>query len=90
MPQTTLGFSHPQQGLAMELAGILGPGVFVAQSTEWLILLDHTRVKLGYLSGLLGDRGWEMLAVVTRLLPGAMAPNQLQTNWYFKRPAAEV
>ena len=89
MPQTSLGFSHPQPGMAGELAAILGPAVYVAQSTEWLILLDHTRVNLGYISGLLGDRGWEMLAVVTRLQPGAMAPNQMQTNWYFKRPAPE-
>ncbi len=82
-PQTTLGFSHPQAGLAAELAGVLGPTVIAAQSTEWAITFDRTRANLGYLSGLMGDRGWEMFAVVTH--PGAM-PGTSQTNWYFKRP----
>lgn len=86
MPATSIGFSHPQPGLAMELAGVLGPGVVVQQSTEWSVVLDRMRVNLGYVSGLLGDRGWEMFAVETRLQPGAMSPAQLQTNWYFKRP----
>ncbi len=85
LPETTLGFSHPQAGLAAELAAILGPIVLITQSTEWSIRLDHTRINLGYLSGLLGDRGWEMLGVVSKLMPGAMTPAQLQTNWYFKR-----
>ena len=65
--------------------GRSGPGVFTAQSTEWSISLDRSRVNLGYVSGLLGDRGWEMFAVETRLQPNAMTPSQLQTNWYFKR-----
>ena len=89
-PQTVMGFSHPQSGLAAELATVLGPGVFLQQSTEWSIGLDRMRVNLGYVSGLLGDRGWEMFAVETRLQPGAMSPAQLQTNWYFKRPAPEM
>ncbi len=84
-PYTTIGFSHPQSGLAAELAGILGVGVFMPQSTEWSVSLDRSRVNLGYVSGLLGDRGWEMFSVETRLQPGAMTPAQLQTNWYFKR-----
>jgi hypothetical protein len=84
-PYTTLGFSHPQPGLAAELAGVLGAGVFAAQSNEWSIALDRSRVNLGYVSGLMGDRGWEMFAVETRLQPGAMTPAQLQTNWYFKK-----
>ena len=88
-PQTTIGFSHPMQGLAMELGQVLGPGVYVQSSTEWSISLDRSRVNLGYVSGLLGDRGWEMFAVETRLQPGAMSPAQLQTNWYFKRQAPE-
>ena len=88
-PQAAIGFSHPQPGLAMELAAVLGPGVMVQTSTDWAVNLDRSRVNLGYLSGLLGDRGWEMFAVETRLQPGAYAPNQLQTNWYFKRPAPE-
>lgn len=89
-PQTVMGFSHPQSGLAAELATVLGPGVLLQQSTEWSIGLDRMRVNLGYVSGLLGDRGWEMFAVETRLQPGAMSPAQLQTNWYFKRPAPEM
>jgi len=84
-PYTTIGFSHPQPGLAQELAGVLGTGVFMPQSTEWSISLDRTRVNLGYVSGLMGDRGWEMFAVETRLQPNAMSPAQVQTNWYFKR-----
>src|SRR6185312_9668551 len=64
-------------------------GVFMPQSTEWSISLDRSRVNLGYVSGLLGDRGWEMFAVETRLQPGAMTPSQLQTNWYFKRPGSD-
>ena len=84
-PYTTIGFSHPQPGLAQELAGVLGTGVFMPQSTEWSISLDRSRVNLGYVSGLLGDRGWEMFAVETRLQPNAMSPAQVQTNWYFKR-----
>src|SRR3954462_11875039 len=88
-PYTTIGFSHPQPGLAAELAGVLGVGVFMQQSSEWSIALDRSRVNLGYVSGLLGDRGWEMFAVETRLQPNAITPAQLQTNWYFKRQAAE-
>src|SRR4051812_23625012 len=88
-PFTTIGFSHPQPGLAQELAAILGQGVFMQQSTEWSISLDRTRVNLGYVSGLLGDRGWEMFGVETRLQPNAMVPSQLQTNWYFKRPGPD-
>jgi len=88
-PYTTIGFSHPQPGLAAELATVLGQGVFIQQSTEWAISLDRARVNLGYVSGLLGDRGWEMFAVETRLQPNAMTPSQMQTNWYFKRPAPE-
>ena len=88
-PYTTIGFSHPQSGLAAELAGILGAGVFTAQSSEWSIALDRSRVNLGYVSGLLGDRGWEMFSVETRLQPGAITPAQLQTNWYFKRPGPD-
>jgi hypothetical protein len=84
-PYTTIGFSHPQPGLAGELAGVLGVGVYAQQSTEWSISLDRSRVNLGYVSGLLGDRGWEMFSVETRLQPNAMTPAQLQTNWYFKR-----
>ena len=89
-PATTIGFSHPQPGLATELAATLGPGVYVQQSTEWMVSLDRSRVNLGYVSGLLGDRGWEMFTVETRLQPGAMMPNQLQTNWYFKRHAPDA
>jgi hypothetical protein len=89
-PQTTLGFSHAQAGLVGELAGILGPTVLVAQSTEWSISFDRSRANLGYLSGLLGDRGWEMFTVLTHLAPGAMAPSQQQTNWYFRRPVEEA
>ena len=85
-PQTTLGFSHAQQGLAAELATVLGPTVLVAQSTDWSISFDRSRANLGYLSGLMGDRGWEMFSVITHLQPGAMAPSQMQTNWYFRRP----
>jgi len=88
-PQTAVGFSHPQAGLVADLTAVLGQ-VVQPQSSEWQLVLDRTRVNLGYLSGLLGDRGWEMFAVETRLQPGAMTPTQLQTNWYFKRPSTEV
>src|SRR3954468_11023314 len=88
-PYTTIGFSHPQPGLAAELAGVLGVGVFMQQSNEWAISLDRSRVNLGYVAGLLGDRGWEMFSVETRLQPGAMTPNQLQTNWYYKKPGPD-
>ena len=82
-PQTTIGFSHPQTGLAAELATVLGPTVLGAQSTEWLITFDRSRANLGYISGLMGDRGWEMFAVVNH--PGGPMPGMTQTNWYFKR-----
>jgi hypothetical protein len=86
--QLNLFFSHPQgPGLIPDLAAILGPMLYVQQSTEWVLSLDRNRVNLPYMAGLLGDRGWELAAVDTRLQPGAMAPNQLQTTWYFKRPA---
>ena len=85
-PQTTLGFSHPQAGLAAELAAVLGPTVLIAQSTEWSIAFDRTRANLGYLSGLMGDRGWEMFSVVSHAQPGPMGPGLQQTNWYFRRP----
>jgi len=88
-PQTTLGFSHAQPGLAAELTATLGPTVLVAQSTEWSIAFDRSRANLGYLSGLMGDRGWEMFSVITHLQPGAMAPSQIQTNWYFRRPVED-
>ena len=84
-PQTTIGFSHPQPGLAAELTGILGPTVLAAQSTEWSIALDRTRANLGYLSGLMGDRGWEMFSVIVHPLAGPMGPGMVQTNWYFRR-----
>jgi hypothetical protein len=82
-PQTTIGFSHPQAGLATDLGTVLGPTVLAAQSTEWLITFDRARANLGYISGLMGDRGWEMFAVVNH--PGGNMPGMMQTNWYFKR-----
>jgi len=36
-----------------------------------------------------GDRRWELVAVETRLQPGAMMASQMQTTWYFKRPVSE-
>lgn len=96
-PQTTVGFSHPQPGLAAELVQLLGPAAISPQSNEWLVTLDGSRVNLAYLSGLLGDRGWEMVAVVTRIQSGGMMQTQmnvmagsLQTNWYFKRAVGET
>lgn len=83
-PQTTIGFSHPQAGLATELGTVLGPTVLGAQSTEWLITFDRARANLGYISGLMGDRGWEMFALVNHAAGGPM-PGMMQTNWYFKR-----
>ena len=88
-PYTTIGFSHPQSGLAADLAGALGAGVIMQQSNEWSISLDRSRVNLIYVAGLMGDRGWEMYAVETRLQPGAMTPAQLQTNWYYKKPGPD-
>ena len=85
-PQMSVFFSHPQgPGMVPEFVSILGPMVFPQQSTEWVLSLDKSRVNVPYLGGLLGDRGWELVAVDTRLIPGAMAPTQLQTTWYFKR-----
>ena len=83
-PQTTLGFSHPQPGMAAELGQVLGPTVLGAQSTEWLITFDRARANLGYISGLMGDRGWEMFSVVSHA--GGPMPGMMQTNWYFKKP----
>ena len=86
-PQMSVFFSHAQgPALIPEIAAILGPMLIVQQSTEWVLSLDKNRVNLPYMAGLLGDRGWELAAVETRLQPGAMAPTQLQTTWYFKRP----
>ncbi|MEO6349890.1 MAG: hypothetical protein ABIP53_04490 [Candidatus Limnocylindrales bacterium] len=80
-------FSHAQgPALILELTAILGPMLFVQQSTEWVLSLDKNRVNLPYMAGLLGDRGWELAAVETRLQPGAVMPTQMQTTWYFKRP----
>src|SRR4051812_38354886 len=76
-------------GLAADLAAILGAGVYAQQSNEWSISLDRSRGNLGYVSGLLGDRGWEMFTVETRMQPGAMMQSQLQTNWYFRRPTPD-
>jgi len=59
---------------------------FVQQSTEWVLSLDKTRVNLPHMAGLLGDRGWELAAVETRIQPGAMMQSQLQATWYCKRP----
>jgi hypothetical protein len=84
-PQTTLGFSHPQPGLGGELTAILGPTVLTAQSTEWSIAFDRQRANLGYISGLMGDRGWEMFSVVNHPQGGPMG-GVMQTNWYFRRP----
>ena len=50
-----------------------------------MLSLDKNRVNLPYMAGLLGDRGWELVAVDSKLMPGAMAPTQIQTTWYFKR-----
>jgi hypothetical protein len=93
LPQTTVGFSHPQPGLVAEFAQLLGPAAIAPQSNEWQMMLDPGRVNLAYVSGLLGDRGWEMLAVVSRMQQGGMMQTQLnmmqgqlQTIWYFKRP----
>jgi len=86
-PHMSVFFSHAQgPALIPDLTAILGPMLFVQQSTEWVLSLDKNRVNLPYMAGLLGDRGWELAAVETRLQPGAMAPTQLQTTWYFKRP----
>lgn len=89
-PQMSVFFSHPQgPGLIPDFASILGPMLLVQQSTEWVLSLDKNRVNLPYMAGLLGDRGWELAAVDTRLQAGAMTPTQLQTTWYFKRPVSE-
>jgi hypothetical protein len=58
---------------------------FRSRSTEWVLSFDKARVNVPYLSGVLGDRGWELVAVDSRLQPGAITPSQLQTTWYFKK-----
>jgi len=86
-PQLAVFFSHPQgPALIPEFSAILGPMLFVQQSTEWVLSLDKTKVNMPYLAGLLGDRGWELVSVETRIQAGAMMPSQMQTTWYFKRP----
>ena len=89
-PQLSVFFSHAQgPSLIPEFTAILGPMLFVQNSTEWVLSLDKNRVNLPYMAGLLGDRGWELTAVDSKLMPGAMAPTQIQTTWYFKRSMSE-
>ena len=86
-PTTNIFFSHPQgPGLINELYALLGPTLIPQQSTEWVLTLDRSKVNFVYLSGLLGDRGWELVAVETRPQQGPMM-GALQTTWFFKRPA---
>ena len=86
-PTTNIFFSHPQgSSLISELYSVLGPTLIPQQSTEWVLTLDRATVNFVYLSGLLGDRGWELVAVETRPQPGPMMASQLQTTWFFKRP----
>jgi hypothetical protein len=88
--QIAVFFSHPQgPSLVPELMAVIGPSVAVAQSSEWVLSLNRQTLNMPYFCGLLGDRGWELVSVETRLQPGAMMPNQLQTTMYFKRPVAE-
>jgi hypothetical protein len=85
-PTVALFFSHSQgPGSVPEFSSIFGPALFPQQSTEWVLSFDKARVNVPYLSGVLGDRGWELVAVDSRLQPGAVAPSQLQTTWYFKK-----
>ena len=89
-PQLSVFFSHAQgPALIPEMSAILGPMLFVQNSTEWVLSLDKNRVNLPYMAGLLGDRGWELVSVDSKLMPGAMAPTQIQTTWYFKRGVSE-
>jgi hypothetical protein len=89
--QVVVFFSHPQgASLISELAAVIGPSIVPAQSSEWVLSLNKATLNLPYFCGLLGDRGWELVAVETRLQPGAMTPTQLQTTMFFKRPVAEA
>ena len=90
-PQLSVFFSHAQgPALIPEFSAILGPMLFVQNSTEWVLSLDKNRVNLPYMAGLLGDRGWELVAVDSKLMPGAMAPTQLQTTWYFNETRRRI
>ena len=89
--QMAVFFSHPQgPNLMPELMAVIGPSLAAAQSSEWVLSLNRQTLNLPYFCGLLGDRGWELTAVDTRLAPGAMMPTQLQTTMYFKRAAPEA
>ena len=50
---------------------------------------DKATLNVPYLCGLLGDRGWELVTVETRLQPGAMGPVS-QNVMYFKREAPDT
>ena len=89
-PELSVFFSHAQgPSLIPELAAILGPMLYAQNSTEWVLALDRNRVNMPYLAGLLGDRGWELVSVNSKLMPGALSPSHVQTTWYFKKPISE-
>src|SRR3990172_1518568 len=90
-PQTAVFFSHAQgASLVPELAALLGPSLIVPQCSEWVLSLDKRTLNVPYFCGLLGDRGWELVGIDSRVQAGAMMPSQLQTTMYFKRPVAET
>ena len=86
-PQLAVFFSHPQgPALIPEFSSILGPMLFVQQSTEWVLSLDKSKVNMPYLAGLLGDRGWELVSVDSRNAPVGLSMATAHTTWYYKRP----
>jgi hypothetical protein len=79
--QVAVFFSHAQgPNLMQELAQVLGPSLIVPQSSEWVLSLNKQTLNVPYFCGLLGDRGWELVAVST--VPGMGVPS---TTMYFKK-----
>ena len=70
----------------------VGQSVIVAQSSEWVISLDKRTLNLPYFCGLLGDRGWELVAVHAFTNPQMFNTQSLVpvTTCSFKRSAPDA
>jgi hypothetical protein len=83
-PQMAVFFSHPQgPNLVNELTTVIGPSLIIPQSSEWVLSLNKQTLNVPYFCGLLGDRGWELVSVETRIAGPMSMPS---TTMYFKRP----
>lgn len=82
--QVAVFFSHAQgPNLIQELSAVLGPALIVPNSSEWVLSLNKATLNVPYFCGLLGDRGWELVAVST--MPGM---GMATTTMYFKKAIA--